>query len=554
VKLMRKSVLLTLAALAPLVASATGMIHKAQAQELKPVAVVAIASVEEMLADIGYITTTAGMEDAGKTARLFGSALTAGIDKKRPAGMYVIPKDGDFHAIAFIPVSNLKQLLEIHKEYVGEPRDAGDGILEIGMDRTAFVKEQGGWAFIAESSEHLTGLPKDPAALLGDLAKKYNIAGKVLVQNVPQELRQTAIDEIKIGLERALENQPGNVDREALAKTSRDAMKQIEQVFNEADELTVGFAIDAAGKKTYLDVNVTAKEGTELAKQMALNAEAKSDFAGVLLPEAAVTLNMTAKLSEADIGQMTSAFATLKSQLTTQIDDDPNLSAEQRTVAKDVLGKLLEVFEQTARAGKLDAGAALVLEPKSLNFVMGGFVADGPAFEKSLKQAFELAKNEPNVPKVQFGAGKIGNVTLHKTSIPVPATEAEAREILGEKLDVILGIGPQSVYVTAGKSAETLLKKVIEQSAASAGKSVPPVQLNVALLPILKFSASMDPNNPILPALVASLEKSGNDRLIITSQGSSRGSQMRIEIQEGIIKMGGEAAKQFTGGRPPGAG
>ena len=126
--------------------------------------------------------------------------------------------------------------------------------------------------------------------------------------------------------------------------------------------------------------------------------------------------------------------------------------------------------------------------------------------------------------------------------------------VSGEKLDVILGIGPQSVYVTAGKSAESLLKKVVDQSAASASKSVPPMQFNVALLPILKFSASMDPNNPILPALVASLEKSGNDRLIITSQGSSRGSQMRIEIQEGIIKMGGEAAKQFTGGRPPGAG
>jgi hypothetical protein len=550
---MRKSLLLALAALAPLVASATGMIHSARAQEIKPVAVVAIASVEEILADIGYITTTAGVEDAGKTARLFGSALTAGMDKKRPAGMYVIPKDGDFHAIAFIPVSDLKQLLEIHKEYVGEPRDAGDGILEIGMDKSAFVKEQSGWAFVAESADHLTGLPKDPSALLGDLAKKYNVAGKVLVQNVPQELRQTAIDEIKIGLERALQNQPGNVDREALEKTSRDAVKQIEQIFNEAEDLTIGFAIDAAGKKTYLDVNVTAKEGTELAKQMALNAEAKSDFGGVLLPEAAVTFNMSAKLSEADIAQVTTAFSTVRTQVGTQIDDDPNLTADQRAVAKDVLSKLLDVFEQTAKTGKIDTGAALVLEPKSLNFVLGGYVADGAAFEKTLKQVLDLAKNEPNVPKVQFNAGKLGNVALHKTSIPVPATEAEARDILGEKLDVILGIGPQSVYVAAGKSGESLLKKVIDQSAASASKSVPPVQFNVALLPILKFSASMDANNPILPALVASLEKSGNDRLIITSQGNARGSQMRIEIQEGIIRMGGEAAKQFGGGRPPGA-
>jgi hypothetical protein len=550
---MWKSLLLAVAVIAPLVASVTGAIHKAQAQDLKPVAVVAVASVEETLADIGYITATAGMEDTGKTARLFGSALTAGMDKKRPAGMYVVPKDGDFHAIAFIPVTNLKQLLEIHKEYIGEPRDVGDGILEIGIERSAFVKEAGGWAFVAESSDHLTDLPKDPSTLLADLGKKYNVAGKVLVQNVPQELRQTAIDEIKVGLERAMENQPGNVDRAALEKTTKDAMKQIEQLFNEADELTVGLAIDAAAKKTYLDVNVTAKAGTELAKQMALNAEAKTDFAGVLLPEAAVTINMATKLSEADIARMGSTFATLKSQMSAQIDDDPNLAPEQRTVAKEVIGKLLDVFEQTAKTGKLDAGAALVLEPKSLNFVMGGFVADGPAFEKSLKEVLELAKNEPNVPKVQFNAGKLGNLALHKTSIPVPADEAEAREILGEKLDVVLGVGPQSIFVTAGKGGEALLKKVIDQSAASAGKPVPPAQINVALLPILKFSASMDPSNPILPALVASLEKSGNDRLIMTSQGSANGSHMRIEIQEGIIRMGGEAARQVQGGQLPGA-
>jgi hypothetical protein len=550
---LRKSLLLALAAVAPLVASLAGALHSARAQELKPVAVVAVASVDENLADVGYITATAGMEDAGRMARVLGGGMTQGMDKKRPSGMFVLPKDGDFHAIAFIPVTNLKQLLELHKEYIGEPRDVGEGIFEIGMDRTAFVKEQGGWAFVAETSDHLTDLPKDPSLLLGDLAKKYNVSGKLMVQNVPAELRQTAIDEIKVGLERALENQPGNVDRAALEKTSRDAMKQIEQIFNEADEVAIGIGIDAAAKKTYLDINITAKPGTELAKQMALNADAKSDFAGVLLPEAAVTFNMAAKLSESDIGQMGAAFATLKSQLSSQIDDDPNLTGEQRTVAKEVLVKLLDVFEQTAKTGKIDAGAALVLEPGSLNFVLGGFVADGPAFEKALKQVLDLAKNEPNVPKVQFGAGKIGNVTLHKTAIPVPADEAEARQILGEKLDVILGIGPQSIYVTAGKSAEALLKKVIDGSAGGP-KNVPPAQFNIALLPILKFSASMDPNNPLLPALVASLEKSGNDRLIITSTGTANGTQMRIEVQEGIIRLGGEAARQMgAAGQAPGA-
>ena len=139
-KFVQNSLLAALAALAPLMALAP-----AAAQDLKPVAVVAIASVEETLADIGYLSSVSGMEDAGKTARLFGSALTSGMDKKRPAGMYVIPKDGDFHAVAFIPVTDLKQLLGIHKEYIGEPKDVGDGVLEIGLEQSAFVKEQNGF-------------------------------------------------------------------------------------------------------------------------------------------------------------------------------------------------------------------------------------------------------------------------------------------------------------------------------------------------------------------------------------------------------------------------
>jgi hypothetical protein len=552
VKLFRSTLILTLAALTPLLASLSGtsLSGTAAAQDIKPVAVVSLASVEETLADIGYVTTIAGMEDAGKTARLFGSALTAGMDKKRPAGMYVVPKDGDFHAIAFIPVNDLKQLLEIHKEYVGEPRDAGGGIIEIGMDRSAFIKEQGGWAFVAESSEHLTNLPQDPLKLLGDLPKQYNIAARIMVQNVPQELRQTALDEIKFGLERALDQQqpPGaNVDREALQRTARGSLKGIEQLFTEADEVTVGWAVDAASKRTHIDINVTAKEGTELAKQMALNADAKSAFAGVLLPEASVTMNLSAKLSEADIAQVTAAFKTGRDQATAKIDDDPNLTPEQRGAAKEVVGKLLDVFEETAKTGKIDGGFALVLEPKSISMVGGGYVSDGAAFERTVKQVVDLAKNEPNFPKVQFNAGTHGGITLHKASVPVPEHEAEARELLGEKLDVVLGIGPKSVYIAAGKNAESLLKKVIDLSSQSAAKTVPAMQLNVSVLPILKFMASVD-ENPMLPGLIASLEKAGNDKLVITSQGTPRGSAMRIEVQEGLLKLIGEAVKQFTGG------
>src|SRR5688500_8402833 len=76
------------------------------AQNLKPVAVVSIANVEKNLADVVYLTRVVGLEDTGKTAQLFGNALTAGMDKTRPLGLIVLPAGADFQAVAFVPVTN----------------------------------------------------------------------------------------------------------------------------------------------------------------------------------------------------------------------------------------------------------------------------------------------------------------------------------------------------------------------------------------------------------------------------------------------------------------
>jgi hypothetical protein len=537
-----KFVVLPLAALLLL----TAPIAAAMAQTLKPVAVVSIASVEENLADVGYITRVAGMEDTGKTVMLFGNALTAGIDKSRPAGLYVVPQAGDFHAVAFIPVSNLKLLLEVHKEQVGEPEDVGGNILKIGTNETAYVKEVGGWAFLAQAKEHLSNLPQDPVALLGELPKTYNVAGRVLMQNIPEELRRMAIDELRLGMERFFEAQPEQpgLDKEQREKIAKDAITQIEKFVNEADDITVGLGIDSAGKRSFVDIHVTAREGTDLARQMAMQSGVKSQFAGFLLPEASVTLNVASVASQEDLAQVHEAMKAAREQVAQKIDDDPNLPAEKREAAKKVVGQFFDVFEQTIAGGKLDGGAALVLLPKSISFVAGGYVADGAAMEKAIKDLIELGKNEPNFPEVKFNVGSHAGVQLHSLTAPIPEAEAETRELLGEKLQVMLGTGKNSFYISLGKDCEALLKKVIDKSSADAGKPVPPLQLNVSLLPILKFYSSVD-DNEVVAELVKTLEQEGNDKLIVINKAGPRSATTRIEVQEGLVRTIGEAVKLF---------
>lgn len=531
--------LVACAALAVLAAPAAAL-----AQQFKPVAIVSVASLDENLADIGYITRAAGMEDTGRTVRLLAAGLTAGIDRTRPIGLYVVPQAGDFHAVAFLPVSDLRLLLQVHADQIGEPKDVGGGILEIGRDEKAYVKEQAGWAFVAQSQDHLGGLPADPVALLGDLPKKYNVAGRLMIQNVPEELRRMAIDEIKVGMERGLPRgqQPGAPNRQQTEELLRSSVANLEKLINEAEEVLIGIGIDAQARNVVLDVGFSAREGTDLARQMALQQDLKTQFAGLLIPEASVQLHTAGKTSPEDVAQTKPALKALRDQWARQIDDSPQIPADKRGPLKNVLNQFVAILEKTLDSGRMDGGAALVLAPKTFQFVAGGYVADGAAVEKMLKDLVDIAKGTPNFPQVEFNAGAHGDVKLHRLSMPVP--DPQAQEVFGQTLEIVVGTGPQVAMVSVGKDAEAMLKKVLDDSAAAGEKTVLPMQLTVSLLPILKFSQSVD-DNPMIADLIASLEATGNDKLSITSEAGPRTSTVRIEVQEGIIRLIGNAAKAF---------
>src|SRR6476469_9377824 len=107
--------------------------------------------------------------------------MPSGIDKERPIGLYFVPKNGEFHTVAFVPMDKdgLSTILKLHRDQLGEAKDAGDSVGQVGRLRTVFIKDQAGWAFVAENKQHLVDLPQDPASLLGDLPKSYNFAAKL---------------------------------------------------------------------------------------------------------------------------------------------------------------------------------------------------------------------------------------------------------------------------------------------------------------------------------------------------------------------------------------
>jgi hypothetical protein len=552
VKLLPKS-LFALAAAAALLAAPVAQLF---AENAKPVVVVSISSLEDTLADVAYLTKAAGVEDAGRTALLFASVFSNGIDKTKPIGIYVSPKagGGDFVPVIFVPVTDLKTVLSNFKEQIGEPKDAGDGVKEISAPgQEVFIKEQTGWAFLSNAKENLADLPADPAALLGNLPQEYTVAVQVSVANIPTDLKKFAVDTIQEAFERQLRNNPGgDADAELFEKMQRNQLAALVKTLDELDAIMLGFAVDGPGKRTYLDLNITAKEGTSLAKQYSQLADTKTSFAGFLLPNAALTLNLSSTMAKEDIEQTVAVLNGVKAKALKDIDNDPNLDAANRGTKKEVLGSMLDALTKTLAGGKLDGGAVLVLEDKSVDFAVGGLVADGKEIEDSFKRLIELAKNEPEFPTVKLNSGSHAGIAFHSITAPIPDSEKDARDILGDKVNIILGTGPKAVYLSFGKNAESLVKQVIDKSAQDGSKAVPPMQLNVALLPILKFAASVDANNEIVTEMIKVLEKSGKDKVNLTSQPIKNGGNVRIQAEEGVLQIIGaaaqKAAQQFPNG------
>jgi hypothetical protein len=542
----------TFAALAMLMALAPSA--SLVAQQPKPVVVVSLAPVEKQLQDLNYLADLVGQKEKAQGVLGFVPVFLNGIDMKRPSGAYLVPAEGgEFQVVAFVPVTKLETVFKTFEEQIGKPKDAGNGVLELDAPggQSVFIKEQKGWAFVSNDSSSLTQLPADPLALLGTLPTLYNVAVRANVHEIPAELRQTAVDAIQSGLDKGLEENAGNqADRELAEKVGRMSAKQFTRLIEEVDQLTIGWGVDRAAKSTYVDFEITAVEGTSMARQMALLQDTTSKFAGFLMPGASVTADGSTKMSPEDIEQNVALFEVFRARAEKEIDNDAGLEANQRAEAKDLLKQFFSVLTDTIKGGNIDYGATLMLEKEELDFAAGTLVADGKKLEAAFAKLVKLAENEPDFPEVKLNAGKHGDVNLHTIVVEIPADEEEAQKLFGEKLNIVVGTAPKALYVAFGKNGEALLKKAIDASATQASKKVPPSQMNVYVKPIVRFASSMDESeNPILAHVVDALDNiaNGTDEINLFTKPIPGGAIGRLQVNEGVLKIVGEALKAAQG-------
>jgi hypothetical protein len=504
------------------------------AAEQKPVVTVSFAGYSELKADVEAIGKLSGRPELAQLMEAMLAMVTqgkglAGLDKDRAIGA-VLLNDGseEFTGYAFMPIADLAPYVELMKAAMGDSVKAVDGVYEIPIrSETMYLTQKGKWTYIAQKKETLASVSNDPASMLGDLPKRYLLAVRASVKNVPDALKQQYM---------------GLVQMMTQGTQQPDAMKanieQIQTMSKELDEVLLGLALDRKTNSTYLDMEMTAKPGTSLAAQLAVKS-GKTDFAGMKIPGAAITFNTASTITDADVARVKKTLESLHDSLQDNLKEQ-DLPKEQMDVATDVLNQLIDLAVKTVELKKTDCGAALIMEPKAMTMVAGSIVADGSKIEGILKKLVaEAQKTEPEAAKmVKLNSETYKGIRFHTIAVPCP--DPQLSELVGKNVDVVLGVGDKKVFVAAGRDAAKVLKAAIDDSASDAGKEIPATQIVLSASKIARFiSAVADDNQAkaVADRIAGVLDQSGGkDHVTVTTQPITNGARVRLELQEGIIK------------------
>ena len=520
-----------------------------ETDDAKPVAVLSFASVDQLLDDLAYFTKTSGRNDVGGAIRLFGGSFLKHLDRTKPAGVFITIRGDEPKGIGFLPVPDLDQLLTLLKTRFGASVDElENGVLKLELGDGVFVIQKDEWLFFSDSAKNLTDLPADPVAILGGLEKEYGISFRLFVQNIPSQFRQMAIDKVKTDIRSQmavdLADAP-EIEAEFLEAVQTQLQDLVALVVNDSDQVTLGWAVDAPGQYTFMDFQVTAVEGSPLSKQFDWLTDTRSSLSGFLMPDAAATIQGSARVSSEGAGFFNAFSTFLRKKAVKGIDEDPNAPE----ALKEIVNAVLDVVDKTVNEGKTDVGTAVVLAPKSFKFVGGVRVADGQALAGAFAKLIELGKSRADVPDIEITVEQHQGIDLHTFAVPLPDGENDARKVLGENMDVVIGMGPTNLFFGFGAGSEDLLKAVIDRSIENGEKPVPPVHFQMALKPLFNFLASIDPNNEKLASQAEVLaDTRGGDSISVTVTAIENGLRCRLRIEEGVLEMLGRASRSSDNG------
>lgn len=246
-----------------------------QAFEYETVAVVTAAGIDTLADDLAFL---GGMIQNPRMGENLGTALArhsrvkalAGLDPARRLAVALRTDGIDLAPLVLLPVTDAQALLQSLQPVLGDVEGQEPGLWKIGRDSlTGFVRESGGWAFVAQSADRLDDLP-DPEAILRETPADAWLAMTWHVRRLPNAYRTMAIDNLRSRLRLAAE-QHGGLSLAAGAldgDVNSQAWQLIEQGLSDAEQIRLAFRLDHEARHLTVELRVLPLADSPLAKSV----------------------------------------------------------------------------------------------------------------------------------------------------------------------------------------------------------------------------------------------------------------------------------------------
>lgn len=502
-----------------------------------PALVISLKSFNELTNDAQYLGTVLNQPQLGAmlpvlVAQAAGGQLPKGFDTTRPIVGYVSlsPTGQPDGGALCLPVTNAKDFAAALAAILpGSTQDGDITTYQVPNSPFPVVGKAGPkYYFLSILPDALRELP-DPEKLT---ATKADLAVELNLAQIPDNLKESFLSQVEAGA--TLPDSPdlSEDDRRAQELGSKLTLAGFRRLVMDGDRLSVGLNIDTAAKNLALNLGLTSKAGTALAAACSNLSKTECPFGSLISPQTIASLVFSAPLNDDARTAFSLIIAAFEKGAVQSVQRNEKLSADDRATGEAFFKRLSEMMKQTAGLSRVDQ--ALVVTPAGagkIQLVAVSKVAKGKELASLLEETLkkDAARSGSDL---KLGVATVAGSRVHSVKMP-----DDGKSPFGDRL-AHFAVTPELAVVVLGGESLAALRKALETKPA---KTPAPIALRIRLanlLPIL-------PPESALPAEIAqSAFADGRDEISLEIAGQTTGTRVRLEIQEGVLKLIGLAAGQ----------
>ena len=523
------------------------------ADDVKPLLVLALAPADEILNDLDHVTKLIAVEHFGKMARQVAGPFLGGIDRKRPAGSYLIVNGDQEHAVTFLPVTSFEAQLAILEEQLGKPEDVGGGVLklmpltnplgEAAEEQLLYVKGQDGWAFLSNDPKSLEVLPKDPVALLEGLEKRYDLGCRIMYDSIPAEKRNEFFKRMRTQFESRFESQSkanSDIDPELV----RSMFESFVELASSSKSLEFGLSIDVPKQVISAAFVIDALPNSQLDKSFRAARDLNTPHSGVLVRGSGYVMHRKARLTP---GSIATWDKWMDLMLKDARESEPRQGIELTVEVQRAFLKLIERFAKATYAdGEVDWGGSMLVTDGKLTWINGMHLVNAKALVADLQRLLEQIDKLGEGVTINWDAATHQGVRIIQIT-PKKDPPGYSLKLAGGERSTYVGIDNNYVYMTQGFEALKHLKQAIDRSRSAAPMKAAPLRVRVDAAVLAKLVAShAGEHSPAVEALLAKFDAQRQYAIRIqlaSVETATAGLEGRLEIDEGVLAIAPELGK-----------